>query len=92
VLSASGSGAFAASATTASAKQNSSASSGRYGTVTVSASGSGATITIRPNRAATRLLASSASLRISVVVTFTAHTGGSPVTRTVVVKLRGSKH
>jgi hypothetical protein len=25
-------------------------------------------------------------------VTFTAHTGGSPVTRTVVVKLRGSKH
>jgi hypothetical protein len=26
------------------------------------------------------------------VVTFTAHTGGSPVTRTVVVKLRGSKH
>jgi hypothetical protein len=90
VLSASVAGAFSASATTAAVKQRS--SSGRYGSVTVAGSGASATITIRPTKAATRLLAHSASLRISVAVTFTSHGGGSPVTRTVVVTLRGSKH
>jgi uncharacterized membrane protein YgcG len=85
VLHASRSGAFAASASTISVGS-------RYGKATVAGSGAGATITIKPNRAAAKLLAHSASVRISVVVTFTPKAGGSPVTRTVVVKLRGKKH
>jgi hypothetical protein len=68
------------------------AASRGYGTVVVSGSGAAATITVKPTKAAAKLLAHSPSLRISVVVTFTSKTGGAPVTRTVVVTLHGSKH
>ena len=85
MLHASRSGAFAASASTISVGS-------RYGRATVAGSGAGATITIKPNKAGKALLAHSRSLRISVVVTFTAKAGGSPVTRTVVVTLHGKKH
>jgi hypothetical protein len=79
LLSATTTGAFAASART---------SHGSYGRATVSGSSSAATITIRPTKAAARLLAHSASLNVAVALTFTASRGGgAPLTRTVVVTL-----
>ena len=44
-----------------------------------------ATITINPTAATKRLLARSHTLRVSVVVTFTAAAGGQSVSHTVVV-------
>ncbi|MGA3361570.1 MAG: hypothetical protein ABSD82_06030, partial [Solirubrobacteraceae bacterium] len=90
VLGASSSGVFSASAHTPKAKGSKAPTGNAYGTVTVSGSGAAAAITIRPSRAATALLARSASLRVSVVVTFTPAGGAAAVSKTVAVTLHGS--